>query len=733
MKNKISFFTDSILNSYSIIFFSEKKFFAILLILSSFFDLFSGLCGLVSLLTSLVISYALGFDKLKIQKGLYTFNSLLVGLGIGLEFEFHAIIIVVVVFASILCFLFTIGLENLLTKYYLPFLSLSFLFTFWIVTIAAREFNFIGVSARGIYFMNDVYKIGGEKLLSIYQWYQKFDIIGSIKIYLLSLGAIFFQYNVISGLIIAIGLLYFSRIAFSLSILGYYCAYAFYLLIGVDINEVSYAYIGFNFILTSIALGGYFVVPSRSSYLWTIFLMPVAVLLTVGFSSVFANLKLHIYSLPFNLIVLLFLNVLKSRLIKKDNLTEILQHQDTPENSLYTFINNNHRFKEYKPFLLRLPFYGEWVVWQGHNGEYTHKERWRYAWDFVIMDDENKTYRNYGAALEDYYCYGKVVLAPADGIVVEIIDGIPDNIVGDVNLEHNWGNTIIIKHGDYFYSKMSHLKSGSFRVNKGDWVKSGQPVAECGSSGRSPQPHLHFQLQATSRIDGETIDYPFSQYIVHTNNEFIFQSFSRPLYGERISNIEINNLMRTAFHFIPGKTVCFKYISGKKKKETLVKLRVETDMYNYSYVYEPESNSYAYFYNDGRVFYFYNFVGKRNSALYEFFLAFYHVPLGFYNNLVIDDVFALNLIFSKLKLFVQDFIAPFFMFMRVDYQLQYKYIDNVLSPGEIRLESKVTNKIFGIKTHEKHFYTILNRTGIEEITIKSRKNKAILKCVQEEC
>jgi urea transporter len=729
VKNKISFFTDSILNSYSIIFFSEKKFFALLLLISSFFDLFSGLCGLVALLTSLIISYSLGFDKTKIQKGLYTFNSLLVGLGIGLEFEFHAIIIVVVVFASILCFFLTIGLENLFMKYYLPFLSLSFLLTFWIVTIAAREFNFIGVSARGIFFMNDVYKIGGEKLLNIYDWYRKFDFIGSVKIYLLSLGAIFFQYNVISGIIIAIGLLYFSRIAFTLSVLGYYFAYAFYLLIGVDINEVSYAYIGFNFILTSIAVGGYFVVPSKSSYLWTIFLMPVAVLLTVGFSSIFSNLKLHIYSLPFNLVVLLFLNVLKSRQIKKDSLTEILLHQDTPENSLYTYVNNNHRFKEYKPFLLRLPFFGEWTVWQAHNGEFTHKDRWRYAWDFVITDDENKTFRNFGVALEDYYCYGKVILAPADGVVEEIVDGIPDNIVGDVNLEHNWGNTIIIKHGDYFYSKMSHLKAGSFRVNKGDWVKSGQPVAECGSSGRSPQPHLHFQLQATNRIDGETIDYPFSQYIVHRKDGFVFQSFSRPVVNEKVCNIEVNNLMRNAFHFVPNRKISFKYTNGKK--QTDVNWIVGTDIFNYSYLYEEKSNSYAYFYNDGKVFYFYNFNGKRKSILYEFFLAFYHVPLGFYKNLVINDVFALNLIFSRLKLFIQDFVSPFILFMRANYLLIYKDIDNVLSPSEIHLESKVTNRIFGIKTDEKSFQTIIDRTGINEVKIETKKSKSILKCVQE--
>ena len=74
----------------------------------------------------------------------------------------------------------------------------------------------------------------------------------------------------------------------------------------------------------------------------------------------------------------------------------------------------------------------------------------------------------HGIYLEDYYCYGAPVVAPADGTVVNIIDGIEDNNPGDINMSQNWGNTIIIKHTDYLYSQISHLKQDSFKVKIGD-------------------------------------------------------------------------------------------------------------------------------------------------------------------------------------------------------------------------------------------------------------------------
>jgi murein DD-endopeptidase MepM/ murein hydrolase activator NlpD len=39
-----------------------------------------------------------------------------------------------------------------------------------------------------------------------------------------------------------------------------------------------------------------------------------------------------------------------------------------------------------------------------------------------------------------------------------------------------------------------YLRRGSIRVRRGDRVTLGQQLAECGNSGNSTEPHLHFQL-----------------------------------------------------------------------------------------------------------------------------------------------------------------------------------------------------------------------------------------------
>ena len=70
---------------------------------------------------------------------------------------------------------------------------------------------------------------------------------------------------------------------------------------------------------------------------------------------------------------------------------------------------------------------GESIITQGHEGEHTHKEAWKHAWDFEIADDNGKTYDSKGNVLSDYYCFNKPVIAPYDGWIEEITDNVEDN------------------------------------------------------------------------------------------------------------------------------------------------------------------------------------------------------------------------------------------------------------------------------------------------------------------
>ena len=97
------------------------------------------------------------------------------------------------------------------------------------------------------------------------------------------------------------------------------------------------------------------------------------------------------------------------------------------------------RFHQSEGLSISLPFLGKWTVSQGHEGEHTHKDSYRHAWDFVITDLDGKQFSGKGDYAEDYYCFDKPVLAPADGTVEYIIDNIEDNIIGDTNVKDNWG------------------------------------------------------------------------------------------------------------------------------------------------------------------------------------------------------------------------------------------------------------------------------------------------------
>ncbi|MEA1897742.1 MAG: urea transporter [Bacteroidota bacterium] len=715
IKTHFKEFSAGILNSYSQVFFSDKKLFAGLLLIVTFIDSFAGICGLFSVLVTNAVSYWFGFDKHQINKGMYGFNSLLVGLGLGIYFSPGWLLFFILFIAALLTLFISVSLEGIIGKYALPYLSISFILSFWIVSLATREFTALGISERGIYSLNEMYVIGGKELVQLYQWWNSIYIPLSVKTYFISLGAIFFQFNVLSGILIAIGLLYYSRIAFSLSILGFYSAYLFYFLIGANITELSYSYIGFNFILTSIAIGGFFIIPSRLSYLWTIILMPMVVILVVSLNRLFINFGLPIYSLPFNVVVLLFLYILKFRVVAKDSLAEVFIQQNSPEKNFYSFRNYLSRFKHKTSISLQLPFYGEWQVTQAHNGEHTHKGLWQHAWDFMIQDEDQKTHDNDGDFLEDYYCYGKAVVAPADGYVDNLIDNVPDNIIGEVDIKNNWGNTIVIRHTDHLYTKLSHLVPESFTVKRGDKVVAGQVIGKCGNSGRSPYPHLHFQVQATPFIGSPTIDYPIGHYLLKEEAGKTLFSFSRPQLNDVISNISVTPLLQKAFHLIPGKMFSWQIDNGIEKAKA--RWEIKTNAYNQTYIECLETKSQAFFEEDGALLFFTHFKGNKSSLLYYFYLAAYKIQTGYYQDLELHDQYPLNHIFRKKILFLQDFFAPFFLFLRAEFTVKYSKIDNNLSPGLISLNSSSKRFIGKRLFKETKFKFQIDNSGIQSFKI----------------
>ncbi len=689
-KSNIKSIFSSITGSYSQVFFSENQIFGLILIAVSFFDYTAGICGLLAVVVGNSAAYFLGFNRFKISKGTYGFNTLLVGLGIGLNFEFSVPLIILVVFAAVLTLFISLAIEGVFYKYGLSFLSIPFLIGIWIITLAVRKFAALELSERGIFIYNELYDLGGKQLIDYYELYKKLPIAESLKIYFVSLGAIFFQNNIFAGMLIAAGLLYYSRIAFSLSLIGFYAAFLFYNLTGADFYGLSYTFVGFNYILTSIAIGGYFVIPSYKSYLWVLLMLPVTVIITAGMEKLFAFWSLSIYSLPFNIIVLLFVYILKLRYIKDDMLSDTFFNYSSPEKNLYTNRANKLRFKDQKYWRISFPFWGEWEVMQAHEGEYTHKDKWKHAWDFVIKDSEEKQFKGTGDFPEDYFCYGKFVVSPAAGYIVDILDRVADNKVGEINTIQNWGNSIVIKHADFLYSQLSHLKQGSLKVKIGDYVTTGQVLASVGNSGHSPYPHLHFQLQANPYIGSETLDYPLNYYMLKTANGMDLKIFGKPENRDTVLAVAADDVLSEAFHIMPGQTISAQKNEGEKSKET--QWYVEKNIYNETYIRCSETGAVAYYFVDDKTFYFQNYFGSEKSDLFLFYKSLYHVRPVFYRDLEIGDYFKTDLFFNRFIMFFQDFIAPFVHFISASYKIKYLEKDSNIQPKYVRFSTSVVKR-----------------------------------------
>lgn len=723
----------SVLNSYSQVFFSTSKTLAIFLVAISFFDYGAGIGGLLAVLIANALAWGLGYNASFLRSGLYGFNALLVGLGVGLYYQPSPEVYVLVAVTALMCFFLTVVLQGVLGKYGLPFLSVPFLLTIWIVALSAPSLSALNLSERGIYVYNELYSLGGKMLVDFYDFLEISISSSFIRIYFHSLGAIFFQSHLLAGMIIATGLLIYSRITFVLSILGFGVAFLFYRLVGIEFDSLGYTFIGFNYILTAIALGGYFLVPGRASFGWIILLLPAVVLITTGTQQIFLLFRISPYSLPFNAIVLTFLYALKLREKRPRHLIETPVQLGKPEKNLYLYSGNTKRFPAAYPVSAALPFYGEWRVSQAHKGEYTHKGAWRHAWDFIITGSDEEQFKDSGNFAEDYFCFGKAILAPADGIVAEVVDNLPDNAIGEVNTEDNWGNTVIINHNGYLYSKLSHLKFQSAKVKPGESVKKGQLIGRCGNSGRSPYPHLHFQFQDNPYVGSATIDYPFGHFLRKEDQGYSLQSFEFPQKGEVLVNPSKNEVLNKALHFIPGRRmnvtvkVDSKYAKWKKLTGEYT-WEVETDIYNTTFIRCEKDGSAAYFYNQGDMHFFTNFTGKRHSPLFWFYVTLYKIPIGFQANSLINDSLPIHLLFGGLLKYIQDFVAPLFLFLKADYQLILKESNDILSSDSVNMEAVITKKMAGRKMKTCQSNIRVNQQADFEILIETKEAKMKMIC-----
>lgn len=714
---------EGLLHSFSQVFFSKSRVLAGLLILVSFFDLNAGCSALLAVLIGQVTAILFNFNRELVRDGTYTYNEVLVGLALGVFYDFSLPYLVLLVITAMLTFFLTLWFASALGKKNLPFLSIPFLVAIWIVILGAGNFTSLVLKEKetislAVYFP--------ELFSGTTSTLQSLPGANAILLYLRSLGAILFQYNDLAGVIVAIAILISSRISFVLSIYGFLIGYLFYARLEGDFTPLVYSYIGFNFVLTAMALGGFFTVASRRSFLLLAFTIPVSALLISALHTLFTPYQLPLYSLPFNIVVWLFLGAMFLR-SKTSGLELVTAQTFSPEENHYRHFNNKERFRAETHIHIALPVMGNWTVSQGHGGNITHKEDWQYAWDFDIRDDMGNTYRAPGLTNADFYCFDVPVVAPATGWVVKVQDGIDDNDPGEVNVQENWGNTVVIKHADHLYSKLSHFRKDSIKVKEGDYVRKGDVLGNCGSSGRSPEPHLHFQIQATPFIGSATMRYPIGYYLTVKDDAYTFHAFDIPAEGETVSNVHTTPLLADAFGLVPGKKLTFETEENGTTKT--VTWEVFTNALNQTYLYCTSSGATAYFINNGTLFFFTAYYGKKDTLLHQFYLGAHKVLLGYYPGAEVTDRLMTDAFFAAPVRILQDFTAPFFHFIGASYTSRQEEADTRHHPKKLVIESQcqgeMGNRVYGTMTTR----ITLENHRIQQIEFIRNSRKTIAQCI----
>ena len=96
-------------------------------------------------------------------------------------------------------------------------------------------------------------------------------------------------------------------------------------------------------------------------------------------------------------------------------------------------------------------------------------------------------------------------------------------------------------------------------------------------------------------------------------------------------------------------------------------------------------------------------------------------------DILFNDHIPANQIFGKARLFFQDFIAPFYMYLHSNYSLKTISIDDELMPSEIQLLSQIDNYVLNKKVGSWSYAITISPKGIKEVVLNKENEKITAK------
>jgi len=645
---------------YSALLFLNNRYAGLLLLAITFVNPSVAISGVLAVVFTILFAEFVEFKEAYLAQGFYIYNSLLTGMGIGFLFTPSLTSMMLIALSSVFTFMLAFMLNRLFGVYKIPILSLPFSIVTMFIYLASLKYSALLSTLVNNATMFDV------------------DLPLVIASFLKSFGTIFFLPSNIAGLMLSVIVLYFSRILFFMALVGFYAGIFIHSFFIGSFEQALHDPYAFNYILVSIALCGVFLLPTLKNFFIALVGVAISVVLTDAISTLFNYYAIPVFTLPFNITVIVFIFLLSIIYYKGFN-QEI---KATPEESLSNYLSKVFRFGS-SHVKISLPFSGAWSVYQAFNGEWTHKGKYRYAYDFVKKED-GKTYANDGLYLNDYYAFGQSVLSPVSGYVVSMRHDLVDNMIGEVDRVNNWGNYIIIKSDLGFFVEISHLLQYSITLHVGDYVEINSIIAKCGNSGYSPEPHIHVQVQEIGLLGGFTQKFTFLEYI--KEDVLVFNDV--PKNHTEISSVILDRSISSRFIYILDDKLTYEVLKDGMRVDEVTFVVGMNELGEF-YLGDSKGNK-LFFYNDLKQFYFYNYSGGDSYLKWLFILA-PRIPFLNSEALVFYDYLPLYLVKKRLQRVMIELLSTInkeFYKLEVKYELQKDKIVSDYGVVEIKPQYK---------------------------------------------
>ena len=187
----------------------------------------------------------------------------------------------------------------------------------------------------------------------------------------------------------------------------------------------------------------------------------------------------------------------------------------------------------------------------------------RFAIDFVQLEEDGRLFSGPANELSSYKYFGAPIHAVADGVVVKLLDGEPEQTPGgfpELPIDKIDGNFVVMDIGNGHYAFYAHFQAG-LKVRLGQRVRQGQVLGRLGNTGNSDGPHLHFHvMDGPSPLGSNGLPYTFTKF---RSAGFVTNQEETPAGVPAI--IDPNRLAGTFWDVLPSdrQVVVFRPIAGE--------------------------------------------------------------------------------------------------------------------------------------------------------------------------